>query len=214
LDDASKHVVEDQLSTRAVPSAVAEKLTSAATRFATAFDDIGMGDIASASGIPRATLYYYFAGKDDVLAFLLRSMFDDMRVSVATALDATGDTRTRLEAVVRAQLGHLAANPAASQLLVMNLGRAGRLGAIASGIDAGFHAPVRQILAEGAATGEVADIDIETAATAIYGAVTIVGLQALVISGDLDVDATAARLFPLFWSGLEPPRSKPRKGKR
>lgn len=194
------------MSARKVPVGLADKLTSAAAEFATAFDDVGMDDIASASGIPRATLYYYFAGKDDVLAFLLRSLFEDLRVSVSAALDVEGDTRTRLDAVVRAQLAHLAANPAAAQLLLMNLGRAGRLGAIASGIDAGFHGPVRRILADGVAAGDLVDLDVEVTATAIYGAVTFVGLQSLLVSGGIDVETTADRLFPTFWSGVSAPR--------
>jgi TetR/AcrR family transcriptional regulator len=219
LDDASKHLVEATpgrplVTNRTVPGGLADKLTSAAAGFASAFDEVRMEDIATASGIPRATLYYYFAGKDDVLAFLLRSMLDDLRISVATALEAKGDTRARLDAVVRAQLAHLAANPAASQLLLMNLGRAGRLGQIASGIDAGFHAPVRHILTGGVATGELVDIDIEVTATAIYASVTFVGLQSLLVTGGIDVDGTADRLFPVFWEGVAAPRAKTSRAKR
>jgi AcrR family transcriptional regulator len=213
LDNASKHNVE-HVSGRTLPAALADKLNAAAARFAVSFDDVRMDDIATDSGIPRATLYYYFAGKDDVLAFLLRSMLDDLRVSVDTALQVDGDTHARLHAVVRAQLAHLAANPAGAQLLLMNLGRAGRIGVIAAGIDAGFHVPVRRILADGVAAGELIDLDIDMTATAIYGAVTIVGIQALVTTGGLDVDRVADRLFPLFWSGVAAPRPKGRRVKR
>jgi len=196
-----------------VPDALADKLTAAASAFASSYEDVGMGDIAKASGIPRATLYYYFAGKDDVLAFLLRSMLDDLRISVATALEIDGDTRTRLLGVVRAQLAHLGANPATSQLLLMNLGKAGRLGAIASGVNEGFHAPVRKILADGVRDGAVFDLDVQVAATAIYGAVTIVGLQSLVITGEVDVDAMAESLFPIFWDGIaRPTATRARRG--
>jgi AcrR family transcriptional regulator len=195
------------VSARAVPDALARRLTAAAAGgFASSFYEVRMEDIAAASGVPRATLYYYFAGKDDVLAFLLRSMLDDLRVSVATALEAGGSARTRLQAVVRAQLAHLAANPATSQLLLMNLGRAARAGQIAGGIDAGFHGPVCEILRDGILSGEIGDVDVEVAATAVYAAVTIVGLQLLVAAGAIDVDGIADRLFPLFWSGLAAPR--------
>ena len=201
------------MSPRQVPDALAGKLTSAAAGFAVSFDEIRMEDIATASGIPRATLYYYFSGKDDVLSFLLRSMLDDLRISVTTALEVDGDTRARLHAVMRAQVGHLAANPAAAQLLVMTLGRAGRLGTLASGIDDGFHAPVRQILADGVAAGNLVEIDVDVTAAAMFGAVTVVGLRALVTSGDLDVDATTDALFPVFWSGIAA-FSTPRRTKR
>jgi len=215
LDDASKQAVNarDAMSPRQVPAAIADKLSSVTGTFAVAFDEVRMDDIASASGIPRATLYYYFAGKDDVLAFLLRSLLDDLRASVTTALETEGDTRTRLDAVVRAQLAHLAANPAAAQLLLMNLGRAGRLGTIAAGIEAGFHAPVRRVLADGSAAGDVAAIDLEVVATAIYGAVTIVGLRSLATTGGIDVDVTAHLLFPVLWTGIANPRTT-RRSKR
>jgi AcrR family transcriptional regulator len=194
------------VTTRDVPVALAGKLTAAAGAFASAFDDVRMDDIAKASGIPRATLYYYFAGKDDVLAFLLGAMLDDLRVSVAIAAEAEGDTQTRLAGVVRAQLAHLAANPATGRLLLTNLGRAGRLGVVAAGVDEGFHAPVRRILAEGIRQGVLVDVDVEIATTALYGAVTIVGLQALLADGRIDVDRVADALFPIFWSGIARPR--------
>ena len=190
------------MSTRELPLDLAAKLNAAAGGVAMAFDGIRMDDIATASGIPRATLYYYFAGKDDVLAFLLRSMLDDLRVSVATALDIEGSAERRLHAVVRAQLAHLAANPAAAQLLVMNLGRAGRLGDIGSGIEDGFHAPVRRVLADGVEAGELGDVDVEVTAIAIYGAVTLAGLQSLLTTGAIDVEDMAGRLFPIVWSGV------------
>jgi AcrR family transcriptional regulator len=207
LDDASKQSVElgGGMSARTPPERLVEKLTSAAAGFAVTFDDVGMDDIAAASGIPRATLYYYFAGKDEVLSFLLRSMLDDLRVSVSTAEEAGGDVRERLRSVMRAQFAHLAANPAAAQLLLMNLGRAGRLGVIASGIETGFQEPVRRILGEGVTSGRLIDIDVESIATAMYGAITIVGLSAIVRTGALDADAATEDLFPVFWTGMSVP---------
>ena len=68
LDDGSKPCVNSRasdVSPRAVPEALAGKLTAAAGDFAPSFDEVRMEDIAAASGVPRATLYYYFAGKDD-----------------------------------------------------------------------------------------------------------------------------------------------------
>ena len=50
---------------------MAAKLLASAARL-TDMADVRMDDIAQASGIPRATLYYYFEGKDDILAFARR----------------------------------------------------------------------------------------------------------------------------------------------
>ena len=164
-----------------------------------------MDDIAKASGIPRATLYYYFSGKEELLGFLLGTMLADLRVAVAGAARSPGDTQARLDAVVRAQLRHLGANPSIGQLLLANLGKAGKLPDIAAGINDGFHAPVREILADGVRDGVLVGLDLDITATALYGAVTVVGLRALLTQGRIDVDVVADTLFPLFWSGVARP---------
>lgn len=200
---------------REVPIALADKLAAAADSYASSFDDVRMDDIARASGIPRATLYYYFSGKEDLLAFLLGSMLADLRVSVAGAAQSDGDTRARLDAVVRAQLRHLGANPAIGQLLLANLGKAGKLPDIAAGVNDGFHAPVRAILADGVRDGILIELDVDIASTALFGAVTIVGFRSLLTDGRIDVDRVADALFPLFWSGMaRPPQARPTRKKR
>ena len=64
---------------RAVPPAIASKLPAAAAVFAEhGVDDTSIKDVSELIGVPRATLYYYFAGKEDILAFLLQSLLDDI----------------------------------------------------------------------------------------------------------------------------------------
>ncbi|MDP1820573.1 MAG: hypothetical protein Q8K58_11890 [Acidimicrobiales bacterium] len=38
-------------------------------------------------------------------------------------------------------------------------------------------------------------------------AVAVVGMQSLVLEGAIDVESTADRLFPLYWSGLSPTKA-------
>lgn len=188
---------------RPVPENLARRLQSAAADLAdTTFDDLGMREIARLTGIPRATLYYHFSGKDDLIGFLLRAMLEDLHEAVATAVALDTDLAGRLRAVVHAQFAHLATNPPMSRLLFMNIGKLERLQLIAAGIEAGFCGPVRGLLAEGVASGELAPHDPEVTATAVYGAVTILGLEALLHRGDIDATALTAATFPLFWSGV------------
>lgn len=198
------------VATREIPRPLAEKLTAAASSFGETFENVKMQDIAAVSGIPRATLYYYFPGKDDVLGFLLRSMLDDLRISVAAAIEAArGGLRDRLAAVVGAQLAHLATNPGTGRLLLANLGRAGRLPAIAAGVDQGFHAPVRRLLEEGVADGSIRELDVEVVSSSLYGATTLVGLRALRVGGRIDIDRLAGAIVDMFWSGIAPNTSMP-----
>jgi AcrR family transcriptional regulator len=190
---------------REVPAAMAVKLNAAANDLLAAFDDLQMNDIATAAGVARSSLYYYFANKDDVLAYLLRAVLEDLTTSTAAAIDGPGTPPDRLAAVIRAQLEHLDRNPAASQLLIANLGRAGKLPDIAARVGMGFEEPVRRLLAEGAADGSLRTLDDDDlGATALFGAVLVIGLRALVVDGHIDVDRVMAMIGPMFWYGIAP----------
>lgn len=186
-----------------IPAEIASRLRAAAESYATSFDDMTMDDIVGASGIPRATLYYHFRSREQVLAFLLSATLDDIAEAVDNAVAGPGTVPERLIEVVRAQLSTMAANPGTTQLLVANLGRAGKLPDIAAGIDRAFRVPLQRLLVEGAEDGTLRVLDPEVTATAIFGAVTVVGLNALMREGHLDVDAVLGGLVVL-WGGIEP----------
>jgi len=187
---------------RAVPDALVQKLVAAADSFAASFEDTRMEDIAQASGIPRATLYYYFAGKEEILAFLLNAMLANYEADRTAASDDAGDTSTRLTELIRSQLGYLAANPAIAQLLLANLGKAGKLPDIAAEVRRTFHMQFEWVLGEGIEKGELSPCDVVATSTALFGGVMMVGLDALLREGDLDVERFTAVLHELFWRGL------------
>lgn len=194
---------------REVPAEMAANLREAADRLLESFDDVQMHDIAEVAGVARSSLYYYFANKDDILAFLLRSMLEELTTATAEAASRAGTPSDRLSAVIRAQLEHLNHHPAASQQLIANLGRTGKLPDIATQVHQGFEVPVRQLLAEGAADGTfraVADEDL--GATALLGAVLIVGLRALVVVGHIDVERVMAMVGQMFWHSIAPPSAE------
>ena len=166
---------------RPVPADIAKKLPNAATVFAErGFDRARMDDVAQATGVPRATLYYYFASKDEILGFLLQALLDDVAAKVADAVTTPGSAADRLAAVLRAQLEVLGSRPETAQLLATHLGRAGGLTDITGAVEAAFHLPVREVLGAGAADGTLRAVDAERAAWAVFGAVVLVGLHEIV----------------------------------
>jgi AcrR family transcriptional regulator len=188
---------------RPVPEDMAVKLEAAANSLGASFDDVRIDEIAELSGIPRATLYYYFRGKDEILAFLLRSALADLVAAAAHAVGGPGDAAERLSDLIAAQLDHLGSRPGTSQLLIANLGKAGRLPEIAAQLDAGFHGPVRKLLREGVDDGSLRDVgDPEVAASAFFGAVTAVGLRSIVVRGAVPVEHIADSLTSLFFDGV------------
>ncbi len=188
---------------RVIPPDIVSKLPRAAAVFAEhGFEAAKIDDVSHAIGVPRATLYYYFAGKEDILAFLLQSLLGDVAARVGDAVASAGPAVDRLRAVLEAQLEVLGANPQTAQLLVANLGRAGRLTDIASAVDAAFHQPVRTLLAAGAADGSLRPVNPERTASAIFGAVVLTGLHEIVVRGNLDSGEVLADVEALVLGGL------------
>jgi TetR/AcrR family transcriptional regulator len=188
---------------REVPAAIAAKIPAAASVFAEhGFDDAKIDDVARSIGVPRATLYYYFSGKEDILAFLLRTLLEDVAAEVQRAVSGQGDGVARLRAALRAQLEVLAGNPETAQLLVANIGRAGRLADIAVAVNAAFHDPVITILRAGIEDGSIRGVDPERAASALFGAVILTGLHEIVLHGRLDPDDVLDDVSTVVLDGL------------
>jgi AcrR family transcriptional regulator len=191
---------------RPVPSSIAQRLTPAAELFAErGLDQTKIEDVAEATGIAKATLYYYFAGKEDVLAFLFRDTLAAMADAVAIAADGDGDARQRLAGVLTAQLQVMADQPAVCRALIADLGRAGRIPDIAQAITDAFYSPVERVLREGAADGSLRPVtDPLAVSVAVFGAVIISGLSHLVLAGGLPVRQVVEQLTDLLLVGLDP----------
>ncbi|EGD41047.1 TetR/AcrR family transcriptional regulator [Nocardioides sp. NPDC057767] len=189
---------------RQLPASIASKLYGAAELIAErGVAEAKMDEIAAASGIPRATLYYYFTGKDEILAFLLTDMLEAIAGEVAAAVGATGSARVRLEAAVQAQIAVMLDQPAACRALVGDLGRATRLPALAHALQEAFRRPIEQLLAEGAADGSLhVQPHPEEASLAIFGAITVAGLYHAVEDSRPSAEQVAKRVLGVLMQGL------------
>lgn len=208
--------MEVHVTVREVPDSIGDKLGAAAEVFAErGFDGTRVEDIAEATGVPKATLYYYFKGKEDILAHLLGSMLEKIRDGVKEAISGGGSPKERLAGVIAAQLAVMASSPATCRALVAELGRAGRIPEIAGALNEAFYAPVRTLLVEGAADGSLRRVsDPEIAAASVFGALTIAGIHEIAVSGTLDADRLATDVLPLLMQGLATPEPSSRRRRR
>lgn len=189
---------------RATPRWLTESEEAVAGVFARlGYHGTRMEDLAAAMGMPRATVYYHFSGKAEVLGWLMRSTVSELSAAVAAASAEPGQARRRLELVVRALLGLMGRRPAACRVLIANLEQAGRLAEIAEGLIGAFHGPVITLLLEGAADGSLRPVaDPIRVASAMFGAATIAGLQSLVVEDTFAEDAVADAVLDLIFAGL------------
>lgn len=188
---------------RSVPEEVLGKLRQASELFASVgFDGARMEDLAKVTGIPNSTMYYYFAGKHEVLGFLVRDYLDNLAITIADSLAGLEDATERLVALVRAHLGVMAAQPHTCQVLLSELGRIGRLPELSEAIQSAVHRPLQKVLGEGVADGSFRALDTETATSTIYGAVTMAALHHLVAGDAFDPAQLAADVLGVVLGGI------------
>ena len=185
------------------PEDLVEKLLDASSQFGGTGLDISMDDVAQAADVPRATLYYYFSGRDDLINFYLTHKLDTMATVMEKAVAAEGTVLERLELLIRGTLTAMAAQPALCTELPEALRRArSNYSEVALKAEVVMRQPMRTLLVEGKANGELAISDVELTIDAVMGAVGQVSLIRLQMDGDLDADTVADALIPLILNGL------------
>jgi TetR/AcrR family transcriptional regulator len=199
---------------RKLPVKLASQLYGAAELIAErGLDGTKIEDIAEATGIPKATLYYHLEGKNAVLEFLLTDLLEMIAGAVGIAIASAESARTRLETAVTAQLGVMLEHPFLCRALVGDLGRATRLPDLAVALRAAFFEPIEQLLTDGAADGSLRQVtDPSAVATSIFGAITVAGLSAAVDGPLKEPSSEAVRLSAaisdLILDGLAPPGTR------
>jgi AcrR family transcriptional regulator len=181
-----------------------EKVLAAAELIADlGLDATKMEDIAAATGVPKATLYYHFEGKEDILAFLFTEILDEVAAAVDRAMRSSGTAAERLRTLIVSHLGGIEAYPAASRALQFDLGRAARTPLINERVESALRAPLRRLLEEGAADGSLRAVDHPgLMATAILGAVTTAGINAIAVGPRRSAEEIASDVVALVIEGV------------
>jgi TetR/AcrR family transcriptional regulator len=189
---------------RSLPAGMREKVLGAAELFAErGLDATKMEDVAAATGVPKATLYYHFAGKEDILAFLFNEILDEVARVVDEARRTEGTAADRLRAAIVAHLRVFAGYPAASRALQFDLGRAARIPHIDERIEAAYRGPVRRLLEEGAEDGSLRAVaHPRLVAVAILGAVTTVGINAITAEHGRPIEEIAEDVIDVVLRGV------------
>lgn len=188
---------------RPLPDGLAERIDLSAQLFAdNGLDATRIEHLAKATGIPRATLYYYFPGKEHILAHLLSRTLRQMTVKLSAAAAEPGTGRERLGRLVREHLVFIGSHGPTYRLLFAELGRAASLVDIAAGVDLAIMSPIREALRDGQRDGSLRVDDIGAATSIVYGAVLITGMQHLLIGSDRQLEDCASVLLDAILNGI------------
>lgn len=127
-------------------------------------------EVAELVGVSRATLYYYFAGQDDLRAFLLTAHVEEGAAAMAAADPGIGPVPDRLRAVLTAAVTYLGERPGVCSGLLSATSSGGELGEVLAINDAHIAAPIRHLVVAGVTEGNFEVPDAADTTNAILGA--------------------------------------------
>lgn len=200
---------------RKVPAQIAAQLQNALPLIAEqGLEQTKIDEIADSSGVPKATLYYYFSGKEEILAFLFEDMLTAIADQASIAMGTEGTARERLEQVVKTQIRLLVENRPLGASLIGDLGRVARTPALIEALAQAFYTPVENLMVEGAKDGSIRSIHNPLLGSmTIFGSV-IMSILVTVISplaeAETDIDEVevpddlAGDLLDVVMRGLQP----------
>ena len=178
-------------SVKRLPAELEAKLDAIADEFL-ADGELGRMDaVASAIGVPRATLYYHFSGKDDLVAHFMTDKMRRVADRVTEALAADANALDRFDGALRAAAKELASNPAVCLNIMTGMSRAGAMSELMAASDRQILTPLRAALAEAAAEQGVRIPDLEITMMAIMGGIYMAVVQQHALGRVVDPDTIA-----------------------
>lgn len=162
-------------------------------------------EMATAAEIPRATLYYYFAGRDELVDFLLLDKVETVGAAVRAAAGDGQDPLVQLEAVLRTTVHNIASHPTLCTMLVARMASLSQTELLSATIEQSVLRPLRELLDAGVAAGAFELEDAELSAHALYGAVSMAALSQVARGGYVDADRLDHALIPRLVASVRAP---------
>ena len=186
-----------------LPTELSTKLMDAADTASTGHGiDMSIDDLAKSAEVPRATLYYYFSGKEDLVQFYVGEMMRRGNEVVAGALSGGGSPGERLAGVMRAMLENFADYPRICVEMSASIKFLQDYGPVMAEIERGTVVPIVAVMSEGNDSGEFDIADPRAAAISIMGGLHMVATMDIVSTGRLDAAARAEVLIPQMMHGM------------
>jgi TetR/AcrR family transcriptional regulator len=187
-----------------IPEDLADKLYSASDRFLAQGQDVRIDQVAETVDVPRATLYYYFSGKDDLVTFLMNEKLDRVAGAVEKARAGEGEPVDRFEQALTAVTREFASNPAICLNMATAMSRMEDMAEMMLAADRAVMAPLRELLIEARVLGQVDIPDIDLALSSLIGGINMAVLQRHTMGGELDLETLPAALVSQLLNGIRP----------
>lgn len=182
-------------------------LEAAAAEFAAVgFERATLGGIGERVGLSKASLYHYVESKEELFVALVEQVVRNIEASATKRANKSKDPIVRLRAFVHAHID-VALTSAEGKLLAANLDMFVSH-ATAAAPKKRHEAALRNILRDGVAKGQLADVPLAPVVKLTFGMLNAVPLW-FDPKGALSVEAVADLVLAMLLEGLARPRKDP-----
>jgi AcrR family transcriptional regulator len=159
-----------------------------------------MERIAKRAGISRSLISYHFAGKDELIAQVLGTVYADGAAFMAPRIQAERSAGGQLRAYIQSNLDYMRLHPN-RMVAVVEIVTGGALGEGLPGVDPSaadeqILAPLEALFRWGQAEGEFRSFDARVMARAVRSVID--GIPPHISDPDFDLDVCARELTTLF----------------
>lgn len=168
------------------PEHLAARLYAASAQILRLDSEVRLDEVATTIGVPRATLYYYFSGRDDLTAYLLTRHLEAGSEVFTPVLSAESGAEDKLRALLLATVGFLAEHPGLCGGLLSAMGSGIGMQEVMAANERVIAAPLRDLLSHGRESGEFSFDDTADAANILLGAMLIAVLGRAIEGRSLD----------------------------
>jgi len=126
------------------------------------FEGARVDRIASAAGVNKAMIYYYFASKEKLYDQILMSFFEEMRSAIAPELDSSASLERILSVMAQMYARLFTRRPELPSLFLRELakGDSGKIGVVAEFLSQwGIRDRLFEVWGEGVRRGEIRPLD-------------------------------------------------------
>lgn len=162
-------------------------------------------EIAVLLGVARTTLYYYFAGRDDLVDFLLADKVGRIGVQLTSELESEEESIVQLTRVLSGMAHVIAEDPALCTTLMSRLARAPKTHDLVTAVDREVMSPLRKLLLDGRSAGVFATDDIDLTAHSLYGAISTAAMAQFGRDGRVDADLLSEVVVYQLVAGIRVP---------
>jgi TetR/AcrR family transcriptional regulator len=178
------------------PRELTDRLLAVSDRVLAPESMVSIDAASSLTGIPRATLYYHFPGREALIDFLLSDKVARIGTRIDRARNQDADPVAQLTAVLTTTLETIAEHPALCTTLTARLAVLPVDDPLRSAVHRSVLRPLTRLLAAGRAAGTLDVDDPELIAHALYGAVSTAALSRYADEGTIDAGPLADTLVP------------------